>query len=175
MSVVTRAAVRLVICAVAIVAYSYYQQRVGESRATASYNTAIDRQKLDAGAMLAQERKNTRTAERAMQAFKNQQEIRDGENKTIVSALEARLRSAAGPAGRLRDPNAARCGVGGGGTPGADPARASGGAADVAEAGGLLSKQLTEFLLSQAADADQVNLAYTSCRLDTLSLREVLR
>lgn len=177
MSILSRAAVRLVICAVAIVAYSYYQQQVGESRATAAYNTAIDRQKLDAGAALARETGKTRAAEQTLQAFKNQQEIRDAENKRVVGALADQLRAAAGAAGRLRDPNAssAGCGIGGSGTPGADPARAGGGTADAASDAGLLSKQLTEFLLAQAADADQVNLAYVSCRADAMNLRETLK
>ena len=150
---------------------------MGESRATAAYNTAIDRQKLDASATLARETGKTRAAEQTLQAFKNQQEIRDAENKRVVGALADQLRAAAGAAGRLRDPNArlAGCGGGGGGTAAADPARAGGGAPDAAEAAGLLSKQLTEFLLNQAAEADQVNLAYISCRADSFNLREVLK
>lgn len=177
MSLVSRAAVRLVICTVVIVGYSYYQQRVGESRATAAYNTAIDQQKIDAGATLARETGKTREAEQALQAFKNQQEIRDAENKTIASGLAAQLRAAAGTAGRLRDPNAspAGCGGGGSGTPGTDPARAGGGAGDTSEAGGLLSADLTELLLSQAKAADDINVAYTSCRADAFNLRGVLR
>lgn len=152
-----------------------HQQGIGEALATARYNDAIDKQKLEASAVLARETGKTRQAEQALQDFKNEQEIRDEKNKRVVGALADQLRAAAGPAARLRDPNAAAgCGGGGGGASGADPARAGGGAADGAEAGGLLSKQLTEFLLSQAADADQVNLAYISCRADSLSLREVL-
>ena len=177
MSLISRAAVRLVIYAVAIVGYSYYQQWVGESRATVTYNAAIDQQKIEASATLAREMGRTRAAEQTLQAFKNQQEIDDAKNKLVVGALADQLRAAAGPTARLRDPNAAPagCGIGGSGAPGADPARAGGGAADVTETGGLLSKELTEFLLSQAADADQVNLAYTSCRADGLNLREVLK
>jgi hypothetical protein len=175
MSIVSRAAVRLVICAVAIVGYSYYQQRIGETRATAAYSQAIQEQKLEAGTALARETGKTRAAEQTLQAFKNQQEIDDGKNKRVVSALADQLRAAAGAAGRLRDPNAPGCGVGGGGAPGADPARAGGGAADAAQTGGLLSADLTELLLSQAKIADGINVAYTSCRLDALNLREVLK
>ena len=175
MSMISRAAVRLVICAAAIVAYSYYQQSVGESRATAVYNTAIDRQKIAAGTTLARETGKVREAEQALQTYKNQQEIRDAENKKIVSGLDAQLRAAAGAAGRLRDPNAAGCGGGGSGAPGAAPARSGSGPADPAEAGGFLSEDLTGLLLSQAKAADDINVAYASCRADALSLREVLR
>lgn len=177
MSILSRAAVRLVICAVAIVAFSYYQQGLGESRATATYNTAIDRQKIEAGATLAQETGKTRAAKQALQVFKNQQEIRDAKNKRVVGALADRLRAAAGTAGRLRDPNAspAGCGSGGGGAKGADPACAGGSAANAAETGGLLSTDLTGLLFSQAQAADDINVAYASCRLDALNLREVLK
>ena len=177
MSLVSRAAVRLVICAVAIVAYSYYQQQVGESRATAAYNTAIDRQKLDAGAALARETGKTRQAEQTLQAFKNQQEIDDAKNKLVVGALADQLRAAAGAAGRLRDPNArpAGCGSGGGCAPGADPARAGGGAADAAETRGLFSKEASGLFQQLTREADEVNVAYISCRADSLSLREVLK
>lgn len=156
-------------------AWANHQQGIGQARATATYNTAIDQQKLDASATLARETGKTRDAEQALQAFKNQQELRDAKNKLVLGALADQLRAAAGPAARLRDPNAAGCGGGGGGAPGADPARADGGAADEAADSGLLSKQLTEFLLTQAADADQMNLAYASCRADALNLREVLK
>jgi hypothetical protein len=177
MSLISRAAVRLVICAVAIVGYSYYQQWVGESRATVTYNTAIDQQKLEASATLAREMGRTRAAEQTLQAFKNQQEIDDAKNKRVVGALADQLRAAAGAAGRLRDPNAssAGCGGGGGGAQAADPARAGGGTADLVEAGGFLSADLTELLLSQAKAADDINVAYTSCRLDAFNLREVLK
>lgn len=175
MSIITRAAVRLVIVAVVIVAYSYYQQRVGESRATATYNTAIDRQKIEAGTVLAGETAKVRTAELALRKFKDEQEIKDAENKLVVSGLAQRLRAAAGPTGRLRDPHAARCGHGGGSAPGADPASAGGRAADPAEAGGLLSADLTGLLLSQAKAADDINVAYASCRADSFAMREVLK
>lgn len=93
----------------------------------------------------------------------------------MVVALTDQLRASAGSAGRLRDPNAAECGVGGGGAPGADPARTGGGAADAAEASGFLSANLTGLLLSQAKSVDDINVAYASCRRDALNLREVLK
>ena len=156
-------------------AWAAHQQGIGEARATVAYNAAIDKQKTKAGQLLQVETDRANAATAKLNKLKTEREKRDVENKSTIAALAVRLRAAAGPAARLRDPHAAGCGSGGGSAPAADLARAEGGAADGAEAGGFLSKQLTEFLLSQAADADQVNLAYTSCRLDALSLREVLR
>jgi hypothetical protein len=156
-------------------AWAAHQQGIGEARATATYNAAIDKQKTKAGQLLQAETDRANAATSKLIELKTEREKQDVENKSTIAALAVRLRAAAGPAARLRDPHAAGCGSCGGSAPATDPARAEGGAADGAEAGGLLSKQLTEFLLTQAADADQVNLAYTSCRLDALSLREVLR
>lgn len=156
--------------------WAAHQQGIGEQRATTAYNTAIDQQKAAAATLLATETAKAAKAAQALTDFKTDREKQDVENKSAIDMLAARLRAAAGAAGRLRDPNAiAGCGGGGGGAPAADPTRAGSGAGDGATDSGFLSKQLTEFLLSQAADADQVNLAYTSCRIDALNLREVLR
>ena len=154
--------------------WAVHQQGIGEARATVTFNAAIEQQKAQAGQLLASETQKAAAATKALHDSKIEREIDDAKNASTVAALAGRLR-AASTAGRLRDPNAAGCGGGGGGAPGADPARTGGGAADAAEVGGLLSKQLTEFLLAQAADADQVNLAYISCRADSLNLREVLK
>lgn len=158
-------------------AWVTHQQGIGEARATADYNTVIDKQKAKAVQLLQTETDRANAASAKLVKFRTEREKHDAENKSVIAGLASRLRAAAGAAGRLRDPNAshAGCGSGGGGASGADSTHSSGGAADEAEARGFLSKQLTEFLLRQAADADQVNLAYTSCRLDALSLREVLR
>ena len=155
--------------------WATHQQGIGEARATAAYNAAIDKQKREADQLLQTETDRANAATAKLLDLKTEREKEDAENKSAIDSLAVRLRAAAGPTSRLRDPHVAGCGGGSGGAPGEDPARAGGSAADGAEASGFLSKQLTEFLLSQAADADEVNLAYTSCRLDALSLREVLR
>ena len=152
-----------------------YIEGRGYDRARAEDTAAINKQKAEVATTLATETAKALQAERALSHLKNLQELQDADHQKTVSGLSARLRDFAGPAGRLRDPNAAGCGGGGSGTPGEAAPAPGGRTADPAEAGGLLSKQLTEFLLSQAADADQINLAYTSCRLDALTLREVLR
>lgn len=176
-AILSRMIVRLALVALLLLgwaAWSVYQQGVGEKRATAVYNAAIDRQKLDAGATLARETGKTRAAEQTLQAFKNQQEILDAKNKLVVGALADQLRAAAGPAARLRDPNAAGCGGGGGGAQAADPARAGGGADDAAQAGGLFSAGATELFQRLTREADDINVAYASCRTDAMNVREVL-
>ena len=135
-------------------AWAAHQQGIGEARATASYNTAIDKQKAKAGQLLATETQKAAAATKALHDSKAQREIDDAKNASTVAALAGRLR-AASTAGRLRDPHAAGCGCGGGGAQGADPARAGGGAADAAEAGGLFSAGATELfqrLTRHAAD-----------------------
>lgn len=156
-------------------AWAARQQAIGEARATTAYNAAIDRQKREAAALLAIETAKANAATTALADFKTEREKQDVENQSAIDRLAARLRAAAGAAGRLRDPNAAGCGGGGGGAPGTDSARAGGGAGDTAEASGLLSAELTELLLGQARIADDVNVAYASCRADTLNIRQVLQ
>lgn len=156
-------------------AWVRHQQGIGEARAKTVYNAAITQQKTVAGELLAAETSKAATATAALNAFKLRQEKDDAQNKSTIADLAVRLRTAAGAAGRLRDPNAAGCGGSGSGAPGADPARSGGGAADAAEAGGLFSAGATELLHRLTRDADDINTAYASCRADALSLRFVLQ
>jgi hypothetical protein len=159
------------------VGYLAWADHIGDVRETkvnARWQDQGDKQKAKAILDLAGETAKTQAAERGLAEFKNQQEIQDAKNRTTVVGLERRLRDAAGAAGRLRDPNQAGCGSGSGGAP--DPAAASpvDRAADPAAAGGLLSRELTEFLLGKAASADEVNAAYASCRADAFRLRALV-
>lgn len=162
----------LVICAlIGLLAPGYgawaaHQQGIGETRATASYNAAIDRQKAQAGRLLTTETQKAATATKALHHSKVEREIDDAENARTVAALAG----CAIPTPRLQNG-----GGGGGGAQGADPARAGGGAADTPEAGGPLSPELSKLLFEQARTADEINLAYTSCRADALSLRQALQ
>lgn len=151
------------------------QQAIGEARATTAYNAAIKQQKTAAGELLAAETGKANTATAALNAFKLQREKDDAQNKSTIADLAVRLRTVAGPAGRLRDPNATGCGGGSSGAPGADPARAGGGAADAAETGGLFSAGATELFQRLTREADDINNAYASCRPDTLNIRRLLQ
>ena len=146
-------------------AWANHQQGIGEARATAAYNQKIDTQKKEAALTLAKETAKVVATERALQDFKNQQEVQDAQNRKITGNLTARLRALAGPGGRLRDPHAGR-GPGGGSAPGADAAGSGNRADHGAETGGLLSAELTRFLQQKLIEADEINLAYISCRAE---------
>jgi hypothetical protein len=149
--------------------WASHQQGIGEARATGKYNVKIAAQKVEAAALLAKETARVTTTEKALQAVKNNQEVQDAKNRKTVAGLTARLRDLA-VNGRLRDPNAGR---GGSSDPAPGNAATSpGDSADHgAETGGVLSGELTGFLLSQAASADEINLAYISCREDAAAVR----
>lgn len=107
-------------------------------------------------------------AEKRLQEHKQAQEITDDINQKNTAELSARLRTAVG-AGRLRDPNARAC-------PAAVPGAAAdtgAGAAHDPEAAGLLSEDITRLLARVTREADQVNLAYISCRADSAHVRGV--
>jgi len=148
----------------------------GYDRADAEWQAKVNVQKADAIKLLDQERAKVAATSMSLRNFKDNQEIKDANNKKAVSGYERRLRAAAGPAGRLRDPNASyatRCGGGGGGPQGADTAAAGHRADDVAQATGLFSVGATALLQRLAREADDINLAYASCRADALSIREI--
>jgi hypothetical protein len=152
----------------ALIAGLYFAERhiegIGYDRAKAEYTAAIDKQKADAAATLATETAKVRQAEQALQAATDAQNQKDQTHAKTIADLSSRLRLAAGPAGRLRDPHAAGCGAGSSG-PEAQAASAAGDrATDRTEAGGLVSEPLSRLLLELTASADEVNAAYASCR-----------
>ena len=148
----------------------HIEQR-GYNRAAAEYTAAIQKLQAEAATTLATETAKTLSAKQALATAKNNQEMKDAKHIQTIAQFADRLRSVAGPAGRLRDPNATQCG-GSGGSPPGDPATATAaGATDGAEAGGLLSESLTELLQRLARDADDINAAYASCRADAYTVR----
>ena len=150
-----------------------YIEGRGYDRAKAEDQAAANQLKAAAAAKLANAIVNTRAAEQALQDFKNTQDLKDADYGKIVSDLSYRLRHAAGPAGRLRDPHAAGCGGGSGGATGQTSAATGGGAANPAEAGGLLSTDLSGLLQRLQLEADTINVAYASCRADTYTVRGI--
>ena len=148
-----------------------YIEGRGYDRARAEDNAAIEKVKREAAGQLAIETIKTRNAERALQTFKNDQELKDVQHQQMVVALADRLHGLADPAGRLRDPNAARCGSGGD-KPQDDASTTARDSSDnPTEAGGLLSAQLSGLLQRLAREADDINVAYASCRADAYTVR----
>ena len=143
----------------------------GYNRAKAEDQAAVNQLKADAAATLASETERVRERERAMQIQLSNQNLKDATHEKIVADLSGRIRLAAGPAGRLRDPHADGCGRGSGGTP-ADPVTGTdGGATDGAQTGGLLSVPLTDLLAKALRESDAINVAYISCRADSFKVR----
>lgn len=136
--------------------------------------TKVIRQKNEAAALL-----KKLTAERdALQVQLNTateaQRKKDAENAKTIADQKRRLAdlNAAG-GGRLRDPNAGR-GCSCPGAQGATEAPAASGAGHPAEAGGLLSKELSGLLLRLTGEADDINAAYESARADALICRQAM-
>jgi hypothetical protein len=149
----------------------HIEQR-GYDRAAEKFTADIHQLQADAATTLADQVSKTRAAEQALTTAKHNQEQKDAKHTQTIATYAARLRAAAGPAGRLRDPNAPQC-RGSGDRPPGDPATAAGaGATDRAEAGGLLSEPLTELLQRLAREADDINAAYASCRADAYAVRQ---
>lgn len=93
-------------------------------------------------------------------AFKAQ-EIKDANSQATVDRYSRQLASV-----RLRDPyaKAARCGGGGGGSASASAAATDNRAADPTDASGVLSERTSEDLRRLQRAADQINLAFASCK-----------
>jgi len=143
----------------------------GYRRASAEATAALEKQKNKAAGELAAETAKTRAAEQALQEAKNNQDIQDAKAQSTVANLSSRLRQLAGQSGRLRDPNAHGCGGGSSGPAGEAATATGSGAADSAEAGGLLSVPLTELLQTALRESDAINVAYASCRADAFKVR----
>ena len=148
-----------------------YIEGRGFERAKAEDLAATNALKAHAAAALASETEKTRSIEQALQKQTDDQNLKDATHEKTVADLSDRLRRSAGQPGRLRDPHAAGCGGSGSGTPGEPASAPSAGAADPAQAGGLLSAQLTGLLQQLALEADTINAAYASCRADGIAVR----
>jgi hypothetical protein len=101
------------------------------------------------------------------------QEKKDANNQAVIDAQARRLADAAAAhGGQLRDPNG--CGRGGASPEGQGGAAAGTGEEHRAEAGGLLSAQLSRLLGKLTREADNINAAYESCRADAVNVRQAL-
>lgn len=166
----TRLAAALAVIVLLFGAWQYIDGR-GYERARSECAAAITSQKNKAAALLASETAKTRAAEQALQTITHTQSLKDAENAQTLAALSDRLRHAAGPAGRMRDPAATGCGGGSAGATAATAAAPGDRAADDAEAGGLLSERLSGLLRELTSSADEINAAYASCRADAFAVR----
>lgn len=135
----------------------------------------IKEQKRQAAVLLAILTAEVKAAQSALDEFSRNQEKADANKRAIIADQARRLTAlAAGNGGKLRDPNATGCGGGGAGPQGPSAPGAVAGAADVTQAPGLLSAQLSGLLLRLTGEADDINAAYESCRADALTVRKFL-
>lgn len=148
----------------------HIEQR-GYDRARNDCATSLALLQASAATSLAEQTAKTLSAEQALRVANNKQDLQDATHQKTIMDLSDRLRRAAGPAGRLRDPNTSQCGGSGHSPPGDAATATAAGPADRAQAGGLLSEPLTELLQRLARDAEDINAAYASCRADAFTLR----
>lgn len=143
----------------------------GYDRAKAEATAALKEQQRQAERTLATETAKTRAAEQALRDFKTNQDIQDAKRKSTVADLSRRLRQLADQSGRLHDPHAPGCGTGGSSPPSEAAPAAGGSSADPAVTGGLLSAELGGLLQRLTREADEINVAYASCRADAYAVR----
>lgn len=145
--------------------------KAGRAEAIAEMQIKIDIQKRDAAALLESETAKARALEKALRKFKDEQEVKDAHASKTVADLQRQLHAAGGPTIRLRDPNAdSGCRPGRSAPETGVAAAPSAGSDDAAKAGGLLSVQLTDLLNRLVFEADELNVAYASCRSYVLKL-----
>jgi hypothetical protein len=152
-------------------------EAAGAKVAAAGHKSALEQERRWHAEVLAEVTNDVRTAEGDLRDALEAQEMKDAEAQKTIAALRGNLArvSRAGGGSGLRDPHARACAGPGREPPGAAGTAAAGGAADAAQAGGLLSEPMERLLLDTIAEADTLNVAYASCRDDALSTRERLK
>ena len=128
--------------------------------------------RTDHATALARETDKVLATERQLGFALATQEKKDADAQKTVSDLRAdlRLRSRAAGGPGLRDYAARGCDA----AAGAAAAGAGGGADDAGQAGRLLSPELEGLLLQRFSEADDINIAYASCREDSMNARQIL-
>lgn len=133
---------------------------------TANLKTeAAQRAKVQAEALSAEVEK-TRAIEQKLADAAIRQEKTDAKNKTIVADLGRDLDDR-----RLLDPFARGCDTAKAETTG----NSASGEGHPTQANGLLSIEFDRFLKQLARDADDLNIAFASCRATLISDRETLK
>ena len=161
---------------VLIIGYNFWvnhQRDIGRDEKTVYYEKIIQDQKVEASKILAKETAKVQATKDALQEAKNNQEVRDGKNEKTIQILNAKLRDLADANGRLRDPKNGRR-VSGTFSANNNPPNPGDCPDNGTETSGLLSAELSRLLQKLTAEADEVNLAYISCREDSIGVRAVL-
>jgi hypothetical protein len=132
-------------------------------------------QKNEAAALLKELTAERDALQAQINATTEAQRKKDADNAKVIADQKRRLAAlaAASPGGQLRDPNAGR-GCGRAGPEGGAATPAGNREEHPAEAGGLLSAQLSGLLVRLTGEADDINAAYESARADALMCRAAM-
>lgn len=145
--------------------YGHTQFKEGARIQRLTDQAEVDAQKLEARDKLAAETGKVAQLERELNQLKSQQEIEDEGHQKTVNDLRNRLLRAPTVPGRLRDPNqASGCGAGSSGASASAASVPVGSEDHRAKAGGLLSEELTGLLQRLQFEADEINVAFASCK-----------
>lgn len=153
-------------------AWQGHQRNIGAMQERSIWESKIAEQKAEARKKLDEERAKTEEVEAKLTDARTTQETKDEANAKTIKSLAGDLRYFK----RLRDPYAkSGSGCSGGGAEGKDSASASAGSGDRAETSGLLSEGFSDLLRNLAREADELNIAYASCRQDAMTVRELMK
>lgn len=153
-------------------AWQNHQRGIGAQQERTIWEGKIAEQKLEAQAKLDEERDKTRDVEHKLADARTSQETKDTTNANTIKTLSGELAAAK----RLRDPYVKPGrGCSSSGAKGADTASASTSAGDGAEGAGFLSEGLSDLLRDLTRQADEINIAYQSCRQDSMNVRELMK
>ena len=169
--------VKIVVClgvfAGLVAGYFYWlnvQREIGRSEERVKWEKVIAKQKIEAADVLAKETAEVVAVKEALQEAKNKREIQDAKNTKTVVALTTQLRDL----GRLRDPRATGSRDGSGPTESNPTSGTSDCGDNGSETSGLLSAATSDDLRQLVLEADQINIAYISCRGDAYEIRELV-
>jgi hypothetical protein len=143
-----------------VIHYGNTRYAAGQQDQVKADQLDTDKLKQQAAQEMADANAKTAALDAANKILVAHQEASDATNTATVNDLSSQL-----AAKRLRDPNAnSGCRRSGSSQlPGAQAGTATS-SADTAQAGGVLSEQLTELLKRLTREADAINDAYISCR-----------
>lgn len=128
---------------------------------------AVKDQKAEAAQTLADETAKVLATERKLTDALKLQEKTDAKNSQLVRDLRTRTASVS-----LRDPGATECRASGGSAKTPTAAVAGSGGASGSETAGILSADFARLLWDQGAAADEINIAFASCKAYVGVLRE---
>ena len=153
----------LALCFGAVKLYEGIEAR-GAAKQLLVDQKAMDKQKIEAAALLLAETQKADKATADFKAFVTTQEKKDVQAQIILSNQASTIRNLRNAAGQLFDPNGSRCGQSSGSPSTGDSQAPGDRGQDGGQTGGLLSVPISDLLEKIMREADTINAAYASCR-----------